>query len=75
MADGSHAQRDVFAQTPIEAALGCGASPSPALLAERTALRPNSPHAWKSYARALDGLGEASDAQAARTRADALLTA
>lgn len=36
---------------------------------------PNSPHAWKSYARALDGLGKASDAQAARTRADTLRAA
>ncbi len=65
----------MFAQTLIEAALECGRfALARALLAERTASKPNSPHAWKSYARALDGLGEASAAQAARTRADTLLT-
>ncbi len=72
---GSHAQRDVFAQTLIEAAIRCGRfALARALLAERTALRPSGPHAWHTYARALDGLGEASAAQAARGRAEALLT-
>ncbi len=73
---GSHAQRDVFGQTLIEAALGCGRfGLARALLAERTALRPDSPHTWKTYARALDGSGDAAGAAAARDRATDLMAA
>ena len=45
------------------------------LLAERTALKPNSPPAWRNYATALEGLGDAAGAASARDRADSLLAA
>jgi len=73
---GSHAQRDIFAQMLIEAALNSGSFPlARALLHERTALRPNSPHAWKLLAEALDGEGRTKGAATARRRADQLLAA
>ena len=70
---GSHAQRDVMAQTLIEAALRDRQfSLARALLAERTALRSTSPHSWTLTARACDGLGDATGPTAARDRAGAL---
>jgi tetratricopeptide (TPR) repeat protein len=65
---GSHAQRDVFARMLIEAAIGAGwLALARALLAERTAQKPNSPWTWRSTARVLDGLGDGE--AAARMRA------
>mgnify|MGYP001240519314 CR=1 FL=1 len=73
---GSHAQRDVFAQMLIESALRSGRAPiARALLVERSLSKPFSPAAWKNYARALDQLGDAEGAEAARARAAALLAA
>lgn len=73
---GSHAQRDVFARTLIDAALGADqAALARALVAERLAHNPNSPWSWKRMARAREALGDATAAAQARQRADALLTA
>ena len=44
-----------------------------ALTAERSALKPKSPRSWTLYAHALDGLGDAAGASAARDKAEALL--
>ena len=71
---GSHAQRDLIAQTLIEAALVCGRfALARALTAERTAAMPANAPAWRLYARALDGLGDEDAAAAARARAAAVL--
>jgi len=73
---GSHAQRDVFAQLLIEAAMRGGRHwLAGALLAERSALRPTSIRTWTACARALEAVGDAPGAQAARHRAEALLKA
>ena len=73
---GSHAQRDVFVQMLIEAALKDEQfTLARALLAERTALRPQSPSSWKLFARALDGLGDKDRAAAALAQAEALIAA
>lgn len=73
---GSHAQRDVYAEMLIEAALNGGRDNlARALLAERSALKPGNPHVWKTYARALDGVGDAAGAEFARDRAKTLLAA
>lgn len=73
---GSHAQRDIFALTLIEASLRAGRfALARALLAERTARRPWSAPSWLSYARALDGLGDADAAAAARAKAAAPMAA
>ena len=64
---GSHAQRDLFAQFLIEAAVKCGRLPlARALLSERTNLRPHDRYGWAKYAGVLDGLGDAIAAEAAR---------
>jgi len=71
---GSYAQRDVIALTLIEAALRAGRFKlAHALLAERIAMKATSPMTWKLMARALDGVGDKPGADAARTRALALL--
>jgi tetratricopeptide (TPR) repeat protein len=73
---GSHAQRDLFAELLVEAALKAGRFPlARALLAERSALQPNNAPVWKAYARALDGVGDAAGASAARDRAAEILAA
>ena len=67
---GSHAQRDVFQQTLIGAAMGDGRDRlARALLAERVAARPNSFPTWRRYAECLDRLGDGAAADAARARA------
>ncbi len=72
---GSHAQRDLIAQTIIEAALRSKRYPlARALLAERTALKPSSPQNWRNTAHALRGMDDPQGASAAMTRADALVT-
>ena len=73
---GSWAQRDVFVRLLIECALRDRRFKlARALLAERTALKPNSAPSWQTYARALDGVGDAAAAETARARASALLAA
>ena len=73
---GSHAQRDIYAEMLVEAALKGGQhSLARALLAERAALKPGNPHVWKTYARALDGVGDAAGAGAALDRVKTLLAA
>lgn len=73
---GSHAQRDVFQQILIDAALRAGEwRTANALLAERTALKPNSADAWERLARARDGLGQTEPAAAARSEAARLRAA
>ena len=66
----SHAQRDVFHQYLIEAAIRGGRlARARALLSERTLARPNSAGAWLKYAAVLDGLGDADAAARTRERA------
>ena len=73
---GSHAQRDVFAQLLIDAALRAGRlNLARALLAERTAEKPDNPWSWRRYGEALRRLGEAPAAIAAEQKAAALLSA
>ncbi|MDP7641767.1 MAG: tetratricopeptide repeat protein [Alphaproteobacteria bacterium] len=73
---GSHVQRDIFSLMLIDAALNnANFALARALLCERTALKPNSPRAWKLLARALEGEGKTKDAAAAHRRADGLLGA
>ncbi len=73
---GSNAQRDIFSQMLIEAALKSGKHAlARALLHERVALKPGSARSWNLLAEALDGEGRASDAAEARRRAEQLLAA
>jgi len=67
---GSHAQRDLFAQILIQAALKSGRLPlARALLSERTAAKPNSPRSWLLYAETLDSLRDRETARTARQNA------
>ena len=67
---GSHAQRDIFSQTLIAAALAAKRwSLARALLAERVALKPASASSWRQYASALGNLGDQPGAEAARRQA------
>jgi tetratricopeptide (TPR) repeat protein len=64
---GSRAQRDLWEQMLIDAALKGGRFPlARALLSERTALRPRNGWSWNETALAASGLGEEAAAQAAR---------
>ena len=55
---GSHAQRDLFTQTLIAAALGAQRWPlARALLAERVALKPASASSWRQYGEVLASWG------------------
>ncbi|MBI4273199.1 MAG: tetratricopeptide repeat protein [Rhizobiales bacterium] len=66
----SHAQRDIFSQVLIEAAIGAGRMPlARHLLAQRTALKPNSCYTWQRYAGVLEHFGEQENAAKARKRA------
>ena len=73
---GSHAQRDLFHQILIAAALR---APRPelarALLGERTRLKPENAWSWQRYARALTAAGDDAAARVASQRAGALLAA
>ena len=72
----SHAQRDIFAQFLIDAALKDGQLKlARTLLSERVELFPQNAVAWSSYADALAGLGDTAAADAARTRAAQMLAA
>jgi tetratricopeptide (TPR) repeat protein len=71
---GSHAQQDVFAQFLIEAALGAGnLGLARALLAERSALKPNSAVTWRKYAQTLEALGDLHGAAEASRRFDQVM--
>jgi tetratricopeptide (TPR) repeat protein len=73
---GSHAQRDIISMTLIESALRAKRYElAHALLAERIALKPNSPANWKAMARAQDGLNNVKGAQSAWARAEQLAAA
>jgi len=67
---GSHAQRDLFTQTLIAAALADKRWPlARALLAERVALKPASAPSWRQYAKVLEKLGDKPGEAAALRRA------
>jgi tetratricopeptide (TPR) repeat protein len=69
---GSHAQRDIFARMLIESAIRAGRLPlARALLAERTAQKPNSRWSWARFADVAGALGDATDASRLRARAAA----
>ncbi len=73
---GSHAQRDLFHQFLIAAALR---APRPALaralLAERTRLKPKNAWTWQRYGEALQAAGDEEAAGDAAARARSLLAA
>jgi len=70
---GSNAQRDIVGLTLIESALrGRHPSLARALLAERTALKPESPFNWASTIRALRLMGDERGAEEARRKSAAL---
>ncbi len=69
----SHAQRDIFTQILIEAAMGANRTTlARDLLAERSRLKPNSRYTWQRYADALQACGSAEAAREARARAAAV---
>lgn len=73
---GTRAQRDLFAQTLIYAAVVAGEHRlARALLSERRARRPNSPQTWQASAANFEALGEAGASQAALARVRDLLAA
>ena len=73
---GSHAQRDLFHQVLIAAALVSGRHETArALLSERTARKPRNPWTWKRYAQALAELDDDEGAVQARDTAARLLAA
>ena len=73
---GSHAQRDIFNQMLIEAAIRSNRlALARSLLSERLAEKPNSRGSWLKYAETVDALGDTDRAAAARDRADAVLAA
>ena len=68
---GSHAQRDLLQLTVAGAALAAGnARVARALAAERTELKPASPHNWRLTARALELAGDATGARQASEHAE-----
>jgi len=73
---GSHAQRDLFEQMLIDAALKDGRFDlARALLAERTRERPRNAWGWKRYAKAAAGIGAADEAARAMAKASKLVDA
>jgi predicted Zn-dependent protease len=69
----SHAQRDIFQQIVIEAAIGAGrVDLARLLLAERSQTKPNSLYSWQRYADVLETSGDAARAAEARQRASAV---
>lgn len=67
----SHAQRDVFTQLLVQAAIRGGQTKrARALLSERTMLKPNSYGTWQTYAAVLDDLGDSKAAARARSQAN-----
>jgi len=73
---GSRAQRDLWEQMLIDAALKAGRFPlARALLSERTLLRPRNVWGWTHTARAAEALGDHAAARAAEAEAKRLLAA
>jgi tetratricopeptide (TPR) repeat protein len=73
---GSHAQRDLFQQMLIDAALKGGRPTlARALLSERTHARPGNAWGWRRYAKAAAALGDAEVATAAEAEARRLIAA
>lgn len=72
---GSHAQRDVFEEMLVTAAVEADPMLARALLAERTAAKPNSAWSWQNYATALKATGRDQAADLAKARAAALVSA
>jgi tetratricopeptide (TPR) repeat protein len=71
---GSHAQRDLFEEMLIDAALRAGrAEQARALLAERLERRPRNAWGWRHYAEALGRLGDSAGASHAREEAARLV--
>lgn len=71
----SHAQRDVFAQLLVHAAIrGEQTKLARALLSERTTLKPNSVGTWMIYTSVLEDLGDSKAAAHAREQANAAKT-
>ena len=71
---GSHAQRDVFHRTLVDAALKAERwTLARALVAERLQRKEKSAWNWRTWARALDGTGDAAGAADARGEAARLL--
>lgn len=67
---GSHAQRDIFTQILIEAAIKDGQlHHAKSLLSQRLSLRSNSKWGWEKYASVLSQIGETDKATAATDRA------
>ena len=72
---GSHAQRDIIAQTLIESAIRAGRlNQARALLSERAANKSTSPVTWRNTARVLESLQLKEEAETARRQVDILLT-
>lgn len=66
----SHAQRDIFSQILIEAAIDAGRlSLARQLLEQRTKLKSNSRYTWQRYADTLESSGDLENAGKARQRA------
>jgi tetratricopeptide (TPR) repeat protein len=72
---GSHAQRDLFEEMLVSAAVKARPHLARALLAERTASKPASAWSWRQYAAALRSEGRDEAAASADKRAEALLAA
>ncbi len=73
---GSHAQRDIFAQVLVDAAIRADRlALARALLAERIARRPGSHWNWRRYASVLQQLGDLDGAHQAAARAGSALAA
>jgi tetratricopeptide (TPR) repeat protein len=73
---GSHAQRDLFVETLINAALKSEQfALARSLLSERTALKARSPSSWRQLAAAHKGLGDKQRARAAEVKAAEVLSA
>ena len=69
---GSHAQRDLFAQILIDAAVKGGQlGMARSLLSERVARYPGARRGWADYAKVLTQLGESGRASVAMARANA----
>jgi tetratricopeptide (TPR) repeat protein len=73
---GSHAQRDVFGQLLVHAAIADGRyALARALLGERVERRPGSSLNWRWLGETLEGLGETNGAAEARGKAENLIVA
>lgn len=72
---GSHAQRDLFEEVLIAAAVKARPRIARRLLAERTALKPRSAWSWRSYAAALRADGAPEAALDAERQAETVLSA